>query len=203
MTDASFRASGYALLIEEENDKKVNSKKKTFAPVAFGSKVFSPAQLKMSIYCKEFLAIYHAFYHTEKETENESRSFYTLTISVRKNSTQNNDTNVSPNMVTVVLTDSTNHPKRPKIRSKSQPASKEGLTVATTLFGAERNDNSALPMPKALTASLPTFDAKTGKFDLFKDLFRNNIKLYPHLTELQKTVFTPHYKETPYKHSAK
>ena len=61
MTDASFRASGYALMIEEENNKKLNSKKKTFAPVAFGSKVFSPAQLKMSIYCKEFLAIYHAF----------------------------------------------------------------------------------------------------------------------------------------------
>ena len=60
MTDASFRASGYALMIEEENDKKLNSKK-TFAPVAFGSKVFSPAQLKMSIYCKEFLAIYLAF----------------------------------------------------------------------------------------------------------------------------------------------
>ena len=61
MTDASFRASGYALMIEEENDKKLNSKKKTFAPVAFGSKVFSPAQRKMSIYCKEFLTIYHAF----------------------------------------------------------------------------------------------------------------------------------------------
>ena len=61
MTDASFRASGYALMIEENNDKKINSKKKTFAPVAFGSKVFSPAQMKMSIYCKEFLAIYHAF----------------------------------------------------------------------------------------------------------------------------------------------
>ena len=61
MTDASFRALGYALMIEEEKDKKLNSKKKTFAPVAFGSKVFSPAQLKMSIYCKEFLPIYHAF----------------------------------------------------------------------------------------------------------------------------------------------
>ena len=41
--------------------KKPNSKEKTFAPVAFGSKVFSPAQVKLSIYCKEFLAIYHAF----------------------------------------------------------------------------------------------------------------------------------------------
>ena len=61
MTDASFRASGYALMIEEDNDKKLNSIKKTFAPVAFGSKVFSPAQLKMSHYCEEFLAIYHAF----------------------------------------------------------------------------------------------------------------------------------------------
>ena len=60
MTDASFRASGYALMIEEENDKKLNYKKKTLAPVAFGSKVFSPAQLKMSIYCKEFHAFYHA-----------------------------------------------------------------------------------------------------------------------------------------------
>ena len=27
MTDASFRASGYALMIEEDNDKKLNSKK--------------------------------------------------------------------------------------------------------------------------------------------------------------------------------
>ena len=41
--------------------KKLNYKKKIFAPVAFGSKVISPAQLKMSIYFKELLAIYHAF----------------------------------------------------------------------------------------------------------------------------------------------
>ena len=61
MTDASFRASGYALMIEENDDKKLLSKRKTFAPVAFGSRVFSPSQLKMSIYCEEFLAIYHAF----------------------------------------------------------------------------------------------------------------------------------------------
>ena len=34
---------------------------KTYAPVAFGSKVFSPAQLRMSIYSNELLAIYMAF----------------------------------------------------------------------------------------------------------------------------------------------
>ena len=37
------------------------SKRKTFTPVAFGSRVFSPTQLKISIYCKELLAVYQAF----------------------------------------------------------------------------------------------------------------------------------------------
>ena len=44
-------------------------------------------------------------------------------------------------------------------------------------------------MPKALTTSLPTFDGKTEKFEFFEDLFRNNIKRYPHLTELQKNYY--------------
>ena len=61
MTDASFRCAGYALMIEDNPDQKIPSKQKTYAPVAFGSKIFSPAQLKMSIYSKEFLAIYMAF----------------------------------------------------------------------------------------------------------------------------------------------
>ena len=46
-----------------------------------------------------------------------------------------------------------------------------------------------LPMPKALTASLPVFDGKSEKFDLFEDLFRNNIKMYPHLSEIQKITY--------------
>ena len=61
MTDASFRSAGYALMMEDNPDQKIQSKRKTYAPVAFGSKIFSPAQLKMSIYSKEFLAIYMAF----------------------------------------------------------------------------------------------------------------------------------------------
>ena len=54
MTDASFRTAGYALMIEDNPDQKMQSKRKTHAPVAFGSKIFSPAQLKMSIYQKNF-----------------------------------------------------------------------------------------------------------------------------------------------------
>ena len=42
MTDASFRSAGYALLIEDNPDQKIQSKGKTYAPVAFGSKTFSP-----------------------------------------------------------------------------------------------------------------------------------------------------------------
>ena len=61
MTDASFRSAGFALMIEDNPDQKIQSKRKTFALVAFGSKIFSPTQLKMSIYSKEFLAIYMAF----------------------------------------------------------------------------------------------------------------------------------------------
>ena len=61
MTDASLRSAGYALMTEDNPDQKIQSKRKTYAPVAFGSKVFCPAQLNMSIYSKEFLAIYMAF----------------------------------------------------------------------------------------------------------------------------------------------
>ena len=60
MTDASFRIAGYALMIEDNPDQKIQSKRKTYAPIAFGSKIFSPAQLKMSINSKDFLAIYMA-----------------------------------------------------------------------------------------------------------------------------------------------
>ena len=61
MTNASLRSAGYALMIEENPYQKTQSKRKTYAPVAFGSKFFLPAQLKMSIYSKELLAIYMAF----------------------------------------------------------------------------------------------------------------------------------------------
>ena len=58
-TDASFRSARYALMIQDIPDQKIQSKLKTYAPVAvaFCSKNVSPAQLKISIYSKEFLAI--------------------------------------------------------------------------------------------------------------------------------------------------
>ena len=61
MTDASFRSAGFALMIEENDDQKIQSKRKRYAPVAFVSKIPPRAQVKMSIYSKEILANYLAF----------------------------------------------------------------------------------------------------------------------------------------------
>ena len=61
MTDASFTAAGYVIKIENDPNQKLQPRRKTYAPIAFGSKTFNPTQLKMSIYAKQFLAIYFAF----------------------------------------------------------------------------------------------------------------------------------------------
>ena len=61
MTDASFQAAGYAVLMEDDPNQKYTSTRKTYAPIAIGSKSYSPSQIEKSIYAKEFLAIYMAF----------------------------------------------------------------------------------------------------------------------------------------------
>ena len=61
MTEASFTAAGYAILTEDDPNQKYSSVKKSYAPIAYGSKTFTPPQLKISKYAKEFLAIYYAF----------------------------------------------------------------------------------------------------------------------------------------------
>ena len=59
MTNASIRSAGYAFVIENNPDQKNQSKRKTYAAVAFRSKIFSPAQLKMSIYSKKKFSNLH------------------------------------------------------------------------------------------------------------------------------------------------
>ena len=61
MTDTSFTSVGCALVTEDNPDHKIQSKRKTYTPVAFGSNFFSPAQLRTSIYSKEVLAVLMAF----------------------------------------------------------------------------------------------------------------------------------------------
>ena len=94
MTDASFMAAGNAVLIEDDPQEKYTSTRKAFPPVPHSSKKSSPAQLKMSIYAKEFLDILfaafkefgHLFWGTPKPviilTDNKSvtRFFQTKNI---------------------------------------------------------------------------------------------------------------------------
>ena len=59
ITAASFQAAGYAVLIEDDPNQKYNSTRKSYAPIAYGSKTYSPSQIKIS--AKEIVAIYLAF----------------------------------------------------------------------------------------------------------------------------------------------
>ena len=61
MTDASFTAAGYAVLIEDDPLEKYTFTRNTFDPVAYVSKTFSPAQLKKSIYATVILSIFFDF----------------------------------------------------------------------------------------------------------------------------------------------
>ena len=96
----------------------------------------------------------------------------------------------SRNMVTGVLNDSTNQPmKRAKQQRASSEQTKDRPSTSKILFAPQPQtfpSSNLLPMPKAPTASLPVFDGKSEKFEFFEDLFRNNIKMYPHVNEIQK-----------------
>ena len=61
MSEASSEAAGYAVLIEDNPTQKYTSTRKTYAPIANASKIYTPSQIKMSIHANEFSAIYLAF----------------------------------------------------------------------------------------------------------------------------------------------
>ena len=62
MTDASFRSAGCALMLEDNPDQKIQSKRKTYAPVAFRSKVSPLHNPKRQFTQKIFWAICMAFF---------------------------------------------------------------------------------------------------------------------------------------------
>ena len=46
MTDANFKNAGYALMMEDNTDQKIQSKRKNYAPVAIGSNISRPRTTK-------------------------------------------------------------------------------------------------------------------------------------------------------------
>ena len=128
---------------------------------------------------------------TDSDPENIPENATSTPIKTKTTATTRKTTPIkSRNMVTGVLNDSTKlgkkktRPHRPQSLPPNERPSTSRLLFAPQL---EIHQPPHLPsMPKALTASLPVFDGKSEKFELFEDLFRNNIKMYPHLTEIQK-----------------
>ena len=57
LCDASYHFSGFVLMIEDYVKDNKGETVNSYAPVSFESKVFNTAQIKMSIYCKEFLSL--------------------------------------------------------------------------------------------------------------------------------------------------
>ena len=58
---SGFTAAGYANMIENDPQQKLQSKHKTYALIAFGSETFNSTQLKMYTNTEEILAIVFAF----------------------------------------------------------------------------------------------------------------------------------------------
>ena len=51
------------------------------------------------------------------------------------------------------------------------------------------NINRIFKVPESLTTTVPTFDGRTEKFELFENLFQRSLKLHNQLTEVDKTNY--------------
>ena len=145
-------------------------------------KLIAPLNKKQTVYMNA--------QDSDSEPENVSVARTSTPVKIHTATNSKTTTVNSRNMVTGVLNDSTNQPaKRPKQQRAPNEQTKDRPSTSKILFAPQPQTFPAtnlLPMPKALTASLPVFEGKSEKFELFEDLFRNDIKMYPHLTEMQK-----------------
>ena len=84
---------------------------------------------------------------------------------------------------------------QPQFRSENTPATIEADQILLALQQLPTNSNSSnvnnnsnriSKLPKSLTTTMPTFDGKSEKFELFEDLFQTNLKIHNQLTEENK-----------------
>ena len=83
----------------------------------------------------------------------------------------------------------------PQFRSETTPATIEADEILLALQQSATNSNSAnfnnnisriSKLPKSLTTTMPTFDGKFEKIELFEDLFQTGLKIHNQLTEEDK-----------------
>ena len=84
---------------------------------------------------------------------------------------------------------------QPQFRSEDTPAIIEADQILLALQQLATNSNSAnfnnnisriSKLPKSLTTTMPTFDRKSEKFELFEDLFQTSLKIHNQLTQEDK-----------------
>ena len=84
---------------------------------------------------------------------------------------------------------------QPQFRSENTPATLEADQILLALqllapnsISANLNNNCKRisKLPKSLATTMPTFDGKSEKFELFEDLFQTILKIHNHLTEGDK-----------------
>ena len=85
--------------------------------------------------------------------------------------------------------------RQPQFRSENTPATIEAEQILLALQQLGTNSNSAnfnnnisriSKLPKSLTTTMPSFDGKSEKFELFEDLFQTILKILNQLTEEDK-----------------
>ena len=101
----------------------------------------------------------------------------------------------SSNMVTGVInepsTSNNTHPRSSSLPPPNQRHSDEIIDKLLESFYATHKQTPNLPrLPKALATTMPTFDGKTEKFELFEDLFQTSLKVHPQIGANENTVFS-------------
>ena len=87
---------------------------------------------------------------------------------------------------------------QPQFRSESTPATIETdqillafqqLATNSNSANVNNNSNRISKLPKSLTTTMPTFDGKSEKFELFENLFQTSVKIHNQLTEENKNDY--------------
>ena len=87
---------------------------------------------------------------------------------------------------------------QPQFRSENTPATIEAdqillalqqLATSSNSANVKKNSNKVSKLPKSLTTTMPTFDGKSEKFELFEDLFQTSMKIHNQLTEEDKIYY--------------
>ena len=78
--------------------------------------------------------------------------------------------------------------RQPKFRSENAPATIEAdqIVLVPQQLAINNNIDKVSKLPKSLTTTIPTFDGKAEKIELYEDLFQTRLETQNHLTEEDK-----------------